>query len=148
VKKTAEQLEEEEKKRKEAEEEERKREEERLERIRKAEEAERASQAAQEKPAVALCKTKRQLTPRDEAGSCEGRCAENIGFRCCPESNRCVKKDSPCEKPPANCIGTCGKGWSCCIAQGNQCLKHPIPAKAALCKCLPRQWHLHQAKAS
>lgn len=79
------------------------------------------------------CATKINIRPRDEGGSCENRCSSN--HRCCPESNRCVPDALDCNTPQKDCIGACAKGWNCCIAQGNQCLKHPIPDKNDLCTC-------------
>jgi len=79
------------------------------------------------------CRTKRDLRPGDEAGSCKDRC--HSSHKCCPDTNRCVPATSTCKDPPKDCIGTCAKGWNCCIAQGNQCLKHPIPEKDDLCTC-------------
>merc|ERR1719506_3231411 len=34
--------------------------------------------------AETTCKTKRQIATYDEAGSCDGRCATQLGYRCCP----------------------------------------------------------------
>jgi hypothetical protein len=79
------------------------------------------------------CVTKIDLRARDEAGSCDGRCSD--GHKCCPENSRCVPDGTDCGSPPDTCVGTCTSGWNCCIAQGNQCLKHPIPQKSDLCTC-------------
>jgi len=85
------------------------------------------------RPTPQACTTKINIRPRDEGGSCLRRCAS--GFRCCPENNRCVRNNLDCSNPQKDCRGACTSGWICCIAQGNQCLKSPIPDKDDLCTC-------------